>query len=356
MVNHNYILLNLLNYTSILWQNYQTYLIKIRIYAYKYIWYNCKIAMVANMYQNLSQRDLIFKYLNFFQETPIFLREERFFIIVMFMLFSFPPFICENARPNLSGINSLYHITRERGGGKANWQAGAHKRIVSTDDACWMRSNGPGASCCIFHLKNPFSRFSAAIRGARSCKSNARCPPVNLRVNTHHRDNLRSRRVHSLVLLTLLRDLFVLFFPRLFFVSFGRDGFSDRAEAVDLGVPEGEAPSRRLVILYRSLCYKNIDTLIICDVRERTESFSFWKSYILLIAIGVVTFGIVLYVWEYILYFFFKLYFFLIIFYFYILDYYIFFFFKIKEFLGICIFSGHLLGKHQKSVKTFLIV
>lgn len=64
------------------------------------------------------------------------------------------------------------------------------------DDARWMDSKGPGASCCIFHLENPFSRFSVAT-GARACKSNARCPLVNLRVNTHRRDNLRSRRVHS---------------------------------------------------------------------------------------------------------------------------------------------------------------
>lgn len=65
----------------------------------------------------------------------------------------------------------------------------------ASDDARWLRSRGPGVSCCIFHLGNPFSRFSVAT-GARACKSNARCPLVNLRVNTHRRDNLRSRQVH----------------------------------------------------------------------------------------------------------------------------------------------------------------
>jgi len=71
----------------------------------------------------------------------------------------------------------------------------AKRRTRTSDDARWLRSRGPGVSCCIFHLENPFSRFSVAT-SARACKSNARCPLVNLRVNTHRRDNLRSRQVH----------------------------------------------------------------------------------------------------------------------------------------------------------------
>lgn len=35
-----------------------------------------------------------------------------------------------------------------------------------------------------FTRQNPFSRFTGAT-GARACKSNARCPLVNLRINTH---------------------------------------------------------------------------------------------------------------------------------------------------------------------------
>lgn len=80
-------------------------------------------------------------------------------------------------------------------------RADAYGRTRTTSVASTMTPGGcvrwgPGASCCIFHLENPFSRFSVAT-GARACKSNARCPLVNLRVNTHRRDNLRSRRVHS---------------------------------------------------------------------------------------------------------------------------------------------------------------
>lgn len=62
----------------------------------------------------------------------------------------------------------------------------------TVDDSVGCSRRIPSASCCIFHPQNPFSRFSGAT-GARACKSNARCPLVNLRINTHRGDNLRSR-------------------------------------------------------------------------------------------------------------------------------------------------------------------
>lgn len=55
---------------------------------------------------------------------------------------------------------------------------------------------------------------SAWLRGARACKSNARCPLVNLRINTHRGDNLRSRT--SWIFLSL----FVSPSPSLCLVSF----------------------------------------------------------------------------------------------------------------------------------------
>lgn len=92
----------------------------------------------------------------------------------------------------------------------------------ASDDARWLRSRGPGVSCCIFHLGNPFSRFSVAT-GARACKSNARCPLVNLRVNTHRRDNLRSRQVHFCP--PLPRPVLRLLLLFIYLVSFGGVGF-----------------------------------------------------------------------------------------------------------------------------------
>lgn len=93
------------------------------------------------------------------------------------------------------------------------------------------------AGCVRMVLAHPVAYFtsrtllavSARLRGARACKSNARCPPVNLRVNTHRRDNLRSRRAHSLAPPPSYpppRNLLFLFSrSRLFIVSYERVWF-----------------------------------------------------------------------------------------------------------------------------------
>lgn len=125
-----------------------------------------------------------------------------------------------------------------------------------------IRPRGPGASCCIFHLENPFSRFSVAT-GARARKSNARCPLVNLRVNTHRRDNLRSRQVHSRSSSAsrFFRPPLCLFLP---LVSFGRISFSDRT---DVGARASrKAKPVRTPRYTGPIVMLDVDMLIICDV------------------------------------------------------------------------------------------
>lgn len=121
-----------------------------------------------------------------------------------------------------------------------------------------------------FTWQNPFSRFSGAT-GARACKSNARCPLVNLRINTHRGDNLRSQRIHAV--LTFYPTLSLP--PVLYFFSLVTREQSIFGTAFDCtSVPEGEEPVRspHYIRSPRSLRLRDVDTSIICRSAENISN------------------------------------------------------------------------------------
>lgn len=106
------------------------------------------------------------------------------------------------------------------------------------DDSGGCSRRVPAHPVAYFTRQNPFSRFSGAT-GTRACKSNARCPLVNLRINTHRGDNLRSQCIGSVPILCLSSFLLLCFSFSLFF-SYRRP-VDFRLRTRLFAVPEGES-------------------------------------------------------------------------------------------------------------------
>lgn len=132
----------------------------------------------------------------------------------------------------------------------------------SVDDSGGCSRRVPAHPVAYFTRQNPFSRFTGAT-GARACKSNARCPLVNLRINTHRADNLRSQCIHSVPALCPSPFLLLLFFPS----ALGAGRFSDRYLPADCARCPGRREPRQGSSLYplalRSLRPADVDTPII---------------------------------------------------------------------------------------------
>lgn len=128
-----------------------------------------------------------------------------------------------------------------------------------------------------FTRQNPFSRFTGAT-GARACKSNARCPLVNLRINTHRVEIIYAAGASTSpfpfsVPSSAFPFLFFLFLPFSFFLlspstSRSQSIFGRRERTLSLSRKAARSLSRQersslYPLACRSLRLMDVDTPII---------------------------------------------------------------------------------------------